>query len=382
MKHTFSATLSRMALIVPVFFVGCLSGSEEQESSAPADEPVGTAQEAIVVSGMGHYCSGTYPDNIGWSFISDTNGNDPCASIVSTGGTVKRKGLYANNAPNRVVYRCYPPNYGWVGIYEGTGNAPLTAAYNAAHSLNLPGCIFTVSPTAMPVFDSPFPLTTTVSHGSGFDFAKGSYGTLDVADFGQVGSTAATIVDFMGRDKSGSGAIDNHDGHDWGMARGTDIRAVADGTVVMARSWDSGATGSDSPFQNEVAIVHTVRGTAGSSYKEQFLTYYAHLQSFSVTVGQTVLRGQQIGESGNTGSSSGPHLHFGVARLTNIADSLLENINFFSPPNHSDGTDQQIEPYGWAAPQGFDPWAWQSYPDGALSVNLWRSGQAPPLGTW
>src|SRR5690349_12393592 len=71
---------------------------------------------AITVSGMGHYCSGTW-SNVGWAFTSDTNGGDPCSVIVSTGGTVQRKGLYANNNWNRVVYRCYPPNYGFVGIY-------------------------------------------------------------------------------------------------------------------------------------------------------------------------------------------------------------------------------------------------------------------------
>lgn len=41
-------------------------------------------------------------------------------------------------------------------------------------------------------------------------------------------------------------------------------------------------------------------------------TMYAHLQSLSVTVGQPVSRGQQIGRAGSTGWSSGPHLHFEV----------------------------------------------------------------------
>ena len=90
----------------------------------------------------------------GW----ESNGGDPCKSIISTGGTVKRKGLYASNNWNRVVYRCYPPNYGFVGIYEGWGNEPLTAAFNAASTDNKPGCVFNVSPKSMPIFDSPFPL--------------------------------------------------------------------------------------------------------------------------------------------------------------------------------------------------------------------------------
>lgn len=39
-------------------------------------------------------------------------------------------------------------------------------------------------------------------------------------------------------------------------------------------------------------------------------TLYAHLSSFNVTAGQKVAQGDVIGQSGNTGNSTGPHLHF------------------------------------------------------------------------
>lgn len=352
------------------------------EVQMPASEETDVVKVAFnAPAGMGNYCSMTWPSG-GWAFASDSNGGDPCKWLISQsapGGTIQRKGLYASNNWNRVVYRCYPPNFGSVGIYQGWGNAPLTSAFNAAK--NKPGCIFNVSPTAMPIFDSPFPLSTAYSHNTGFDFAKPPYNTLNVLqDFGQPGSATAAIVDWKGRDKSNNHYINDHDGHDWPMPRGTPIYAVADGTVVIARDWLSPCTGSDSAVQKEVAIRHTVTG--GSGYYERFLTYYAHFQSYIVKTGQQVKRGEVIGYSGNTGCSTGPHLHFGVVRLTNTADKLEETVHFFFPPEHSDGADKTIEPYGWDAPKGFDPWAWKAYPLGALSLNLWRPGQAPSVGNW
>jgi murein DD-endopeptidase MepM/ murein hydrolase activator NlpD len=334
----------------------------------------------------GTYCSGAWSTG-GWAFTSDTNGGDVCASIVKTGGTVQRKGLYKVNGLNRVVARCYPPNYGWVVMYEGIGNGPLTAAYNDAYTPKKPGCVFTVSPTSMPIFDAPFDLTVNYTHATGHDFAKAPYMTLNVSEFGQVGSAKANIVNWKGEDRSKLDAkgnpvtyADGHSGHDWPMPKKTPIKSVADGLVVSARDWDSGVTTSDSPLQKEVSIMHKVCG--GSGYYEKFLTYYAHLNSYDVVVGQAVKKGNKIGESGNTGNSGGPHLHFGVIRLTNTADMLEETVHFLDPPDHSDATDKDIEPYGWAAPKGFDPWAWKGYPQGAFSLDLWNSGQKPSTGNW
>jgi murein DD-endopeptidase MepM/ murein hydrolase activator NlpD len=276
------------------------------------------------------------------------------------------------------VYRCYPPGYGWVGVYQGWGNDPLTWAYNAAQGK--PGCIFNVSPTAMPIFDAPFSLSAGYSHASGHDFAKAPYNTLNVQDFGQVGSTTATIVDWKGRDKSQGGYINNHSGHDWGMPKGTAIRSAADGVVVMARDFQTDCLGSDSKYQKEVAVRHTVVGASG--YYERFLTYYAHFQSYGVSVGDVVTKGQILGYSGNTGCSSGPHLHFGVIRLTNTADQLEETVHWYNTSQHSDAGDKDIEPYGWEPPMGFDPWSYKGYPQGALSLDLWRHGQAPSVGAW
>ncbi|MFJ4964557.1 peptidoglycan DD-metalloendopeptidase family protein [Streptomyces sp. NPDC088729] len=85
-----------------------------------------------------------------------------------------------------------------------------------------------------------------------------------------------------------------HTGSDFQASSGTPIRAIGPGTVVSA-----GWSGS---YGNEVVIKH----------EDGMYSQYAHQSSLSVSAGQTVTGGQQIGLSGSTGNSTGPHLHFEV----------------------------------------------------------------------
>ncbi|MFI6283988.1 peptidoglycan DD-metalloendopeptidase family protein [Streptomyces sp. NPDC051018] len=85
-----------------------------------------------------------------------------------------------------------------------------------------------------------------------------------------------------------------HTGVDFTASTGTSIRSIGPGTVVSA-----GWSGS---YGNEVVIKH-----ADGNYSQ-----YAHLSSLSVSAGQSVSGGQQIGLAGSTGNSTGPHLHFEV----------------------------------------------------------------------
>ncbi len=80
---------------------------------------------------------------------------------------------------------------------------------------------------------------------------------------------------------------------------GAPVLASDSGFVVVA-GWDG--TG----YGNEIVIDH------GNGYQ----TLYAHLNAFYVNVGDNVVKGQQIGEMGNTGNSTGPHLHFEVRQGT------------------------------------------------------------------
>ena len=99
-----------------------------------------------------------------------------------------------------------------------------------------------------------------------------------------------------------------HRGLDIGMVTGTSILAADDGAVEVAwlASW-----GSD--YGRHVVLSHgTYSDALGRSYVIR--TLYGHLDSSGVVVGQRVHRGQVLGHSGNTGLSSGPHLHLEVQR--------------------------------------------------------------------
>jgi murein DD-endopeptidase MepM/ murein hydrolase activator NlpD len=95
------------------------------------------------------------------------------------------------------------------------------------------------------------------------------------------------------RDPKGRGTR-MHSGLDFAGARGTPIHATAEGTVVEA-GWHSG-------YGNSVVIRHGF----GIS------TRYAHLSQIRVREGERVSRGDRIGDMGNTGRSTGTHLHYEV----------------------------------------------------------------------
>jgi murein DD-endopeptidase MepM/ murein hydrolase activator NlpD len=82
-----------------------------------------------------------------------------------------------------------------------------------------------------------------------------------------------------------------HQGLDQGAGTGTPIGASRAGTVIFA-GWQGG-------YGNLVLIDHG-----------NVVTAYAHQSRMAVSTGQSVGQGQTIGYVGNTGNSTGPHLHF------------------------------------------------------------------------
>lgn len=108
-----------------------------------------------------------------------------------------------------------------------------------------------------------------------------------------------------------SGRSKRHTGVDFALKPGNPIYATGDGVVESVKFEFFG-------YGNQVVINH------GFGYK----TRYAHLKSIGVTEGMKVKRGECIGESGNSGRSSGPHLHYEV----------LYKDNYVNPANYYDLT--------------------------------------------
>lgn len=123
-----------------------------------------------------------------------------------------------------------------------------------------------------------------------------------------------------GRNENGI-VIWDHRGVDLAIPTGTPLLATRDG--VARTFWDSKGGG------NVVRLDH------GNGYFSQYL----HLSQFSVRTGQNVRAGQVVGLSGNTGRSTGPHLHFEIRRGNNVYDPMaLTQNNYFRVAGESGQT--------------------------------------------
>ncbi|MFF7440951.1 peptidoglycan DD-metalloendopeptidase family protein [Streptomyces sp. NPDC008122] len=100
-----------------------------------------------------------------------------------------------------------------------------------------------------------------------------------------------------------------HSGQDFAVPVGTPVKAASAGTVVKAGP----NGGGDGPaYGNAIVIKH-----ANGTYSQ-----YAHLSKIQVHIGQKVGAGQRIALSGNTGNSSGPHLHFEIRTTPNYGSAV------------------------------------------------------------
>jgi murein DD-endopeptidase MepM/ murein hydrolase activator NlpD len=217
------------------------------------------------------------------------------------------------------------------------GSAQITASANGlTGSLSV-----TVAPDLDPAGFIP-PLTDSVPVASVFDHDL----PFEFSD------TNGFLLSFWGEKLSG---IDGHSGYDWPVPEGTPVLAAGPGTVTFATS--------EAPFfcplLNATVSGLVVTVTHGLSNREVVATQYLHLSRIDVKLGARVKAGQQLGLSGTTGCSTGPHLHFGVVRI-----------------NSKTGAQAVMDPYGWAATSA-DPWAANA--QGTASFAIWSGASVPPL---
>ncbi len=121
-------------------------------------------------------------------------------------------------------------------------------------------------------------------------------------------ATGYVSSNFGRRSRPKAGASTYHQGVDIGLGVGTTVRASSGGTVTAA-GWQGG-------YGNVVYIDH------GDGRQ----TRYGHLSRITVSVGEKVSQGERIALSGNTGNSTGPHLHFEL-RINGTAVNPLNYIS-------------------------------------------------------
>ncbi|MFG2547061.1 M23 family metallopeptidase [Streptomyces sp. NPDC048594] len=105
-----------------------------------------------------------------------------------------------------------------------------------------------------------------------------------------------------------------HSGQDFAVPIGTNVVATHGGTVVKA----GGNGAGDGPAYGNAIVIKHGNGT---------YSQYAHLSKVNVKIGQVVKTGQSIAKSGNTGNSSGPHLHFEIRTTANYG-SAVDPVSF------------------------------------------------------
>ncbi|MCF3964006.1 M23 family metallopeptidase [Streptomyces fuscigenes] len=112
-----------------------------------------------------------------------------------------------------------------------------------------------------------------------------------------------------GFDDSGSHWIHKHSGQDFAVPIGTDVHAAHTGTVVKAGPHGAG---DGDAYGNAIVIKHS-----DGKYSQ-----YAHLSRIEVHVGENVKTGEEIAKSGNTGNTTGPHLHFEIRNTPNYGSAI------------------------------------------------------------
>lgn len=125
------------------------------------------------------------------------------------------------------------------------------------------------------------------------------------------------------------GIMKMHEGMDFTAKKGTPVYSTGDGVVTKISKSIRG-------YGNLIVIDH------GFGYT----TRYAHLSSFLIKKGQKIKRGQAIGLVGNTGTSTGPHLHYEVRKKKRAIDPINFYFEDLTPEQYNEMIKQSRQPGG------------------------------------
>ena len=191
-----------------------------------------------------------------------------------------------------------------------------------------------------PIFNKPF---------------AGDYAVTNVFDHDEpLGTTDHNDYQLSTCGQKIAASIRGHNGYDFPMTMGTPLFAVSEGRIALAGLEPPLSCPASGKTVSGLVVVVRVRATPTITID----AIYGHLDSVNVTLGDSVHAGDVVGFSGNTGCSTGPHLHFAAARVFGRRGEVM------------------IDPYGWNG-TGSDPWSIDSR--GSTSMWLWKEGQAPRL---
>ncbi|WP_030906295.1 M23 family metallopeptidase [Streptomyces sp. NRRL F-5126] len=110
-------------------------------------------------------------------------------------------------------------------------------------------------------------------------------------------------------DDSGSHWMHKHSGQDFAVPVGTAVHAAHTGTIVKAGPHGAG---DGDAYGNAIVIRHS-----DGKYSQ-----YAHLSRIEVHIGEHVKTGDEIAKSGDTGNTTGPHLHFEIRTTPNYGSAI------------------------------------------------------------
>jgi uncharacterized protein (TIGR02145 family) len=162
-----------------------------------------------------------------------------------------------------------------------------------------------------------------------------------------------------------------HRGVDFAASVGTPVYSAFDGQLLR-KGTQKDNSGNPTGWGNYMIIKHVFSGVL-------FFTLYAHLSEFSLTVGQKVKKGTEIGRSGDSGTSSGPHLHMELIVPALIARGTTTRID---PMKYlcSSGCGANISPTDWIELMchnlgGISSDTMPQTPDWSINGGYWQWGR-------